>query len=459
MLRPSFAAIVILRLMSKIIPILSIIAAFVAINLVSMRWSYEFDLTSSGVYSLSKESLEIAKAISNPTDIIFFSDEQNQEMRDASALLRKLANVSPNIHLRISDPRLEPSLAEMHQVRFSGTTIYQSLDRRVVTYGGTETEFVNGLIRVGQEGASRVCFADGHAESDPFSNQSHDHVEGDNSHSHSSGGKPLMIHERHGMGMAKTGLEVLGYLVEKRNLLNGRDPLSGCDLLVIASPQVSLLAKEVSIVREYLDDGLGVILLLEPNVDSGLVDLLADYGLSITVRQVSDPSLHYGTDEGTPAVSDYPSHEITRNLPLTFYPGVSSIEILETSESLQVVVSPLVISGPKAFVGERQERAQRILSAYVTKLDKGITKRLLVFGDGDFVTNSYFHILGNGKLFLNSVNSILGRTALYQLSPRGYNESKVVLTNRQMLLTFAVSTVVLPLLLSCFGLLFWWRGR
>ena len=447
------------RIASMVVPPAAVLATFVAINMISARWSYRIDLTSSGVYSLSSESLEIAKSVADPVQIIFFSNEQSQELRDASTLLQQLAKASPNISLTISDPNLEPSLARKHRVRFAGTTVYLSENRRVVTHGGTETEFVNGLIRIGQDGGQNVCFSDGHAESDPFSNESHDHQEGAGSHSHSSGGKPLIVHEGHGMGAARRALETLGYLVEKRNLLNGNVSLEGCDILIVASPKVSFLDEEVLIIRDFLNDGRGVIFLSEPGVASGLSDLISDYRLNVTLEAVSDPELHYGTDSWTPAVSNYPEHEITRNLPLSFFPGVSAINILEEIDSDSIVVFPVANSSSGAVLGESQEEDEKILAAYAIKQDGEIKRRLLVFGDGDFATNSYFHVLGNGALFLNSVNSILQRTSLHSISPRYYEESRVALTNQQMFMTFAVSTVVLPCLLSLLGLGFWWRGR
>lgn len=447
------------RIASIVVPSVALMAAFVAINMISVRWSYQIDLTSTGVYSLSPESLEIAKSVVNPVQVIFFSNEQNQELRDASTLLQQLAKASPNISLTISDPNLEPSLARKHRVRFAGTTVYISGDRRAVTYGGTETEFVNGLIRVGQEGEQFVCFSDGHAESDPLSNESHDHQEGAGSHSHSSGGKPLIVHEGHGMGSARRALETLGYLVEKRNLLNGNVSLEGCNILIVASPKVPFLNEEVLVIRDFLNDGRGVILLSEPGVVSGLSDLISDYHLNVTLEAVSDPVLHYGTDSWTPAVSSYPEHEITRNLPLSFFPGVSAISILEENASDSIVISQVANSSSEALLGESQKKGEKILAAYAIKQDGDIKSRLLVFGDGDFATNSYFHVLGNGALFLNSVNSILQRTSLHSISPRSYEESRVTLTNQQMFMTFAASTVVLPCLLSLFGLGFWWRGR
>ena len=58
--------------------------------------------------------------------------------------------------------------------------------------------------------------------------------------------------------------------------------------------------------------------------------------------------------------------------------------------------------------------------------------RVAIIGDSDFATNSFFHIMGNGKLFLNSVNYLASQENLIGIEPRTYDLPRVNLTNRQM---------------------------
>ena len=57
-----------------------------------------------------------------------------------------------------------------------------------------------------------MCFLDGHGEPDPFSLESHDHLEGAPGHTHGLGAK-YVLHERHGMAKARHALETLNYKV------------------------------------------------------------------------------------------------------------------------------------------------------------------------------------------------------------------------------------------------------
>jgi ABC-type uncharacterized transport system involved in gliding motility auxiliary subunit len=80
-------------------------------------------------------------------------------------------------------------------------------------------------------------------------------------------------------------------------------------------------------------------------------------------------------------------------------------------------------------------------------------------GDADFATNSFFHILGNGNLFLNTVHYLAAQENLIGIEPRSYDLPRVNLTNRQMKGTFFLSVVLLPALLAVMGTAVWWKQR
>ena len=48
---------------------------------------------------------------------------------------------------------------------------------------------------------------------------------------------------------------------------------------------------------------------------------------------------------------------------------------------------------------------------------EGPRSRIAVIGDSDFATNSFFHIMGNGALFLNAVNYLAAQENLIACSP------------------------------------------
>jgi ABC-type uncharacterized transport system involved in gliding motility auxiliary subunit len=326
---------------------------------------------------------------------------------------------------------------------------------------------------VSRSATQRLCFLDGHGEPDPFSLESHDHLEGAAGHSHGVGAK-YVLHERHGMAKARNALEVLNYTVDKVLLLRSPDGLADCAVLVVAGPKAPLLPAEVETVRAYLGRGGNGLFLLDPFVRTGLEPLLAEHGVLADDTIVIDRASHFWADASSPAVSDYNRHQITRDLPLSFFPGARSLSPTPQRVAGTSVV-PLANSSRNSwaqadpdrvgFVEGRDQRGpstlavvalRRTVGADGTPTD-GPRSRVAVIGDSDFATNSFFHIMGNGALFLNAVNYLAAQENLIGITPRSPDLPRVNLTNRQMKATFVLSVVLVPALLAVVGTAVWWK--
>ncbi|MFP6757169.1 MAG: hypothetical protein VCC99_02980 [Alphaproteobacteria bacterium] len=72
--------------------------------------------------------------------------------------------------------------------------------------------------------------------------------------------------------------------------------------------------------RRYMADGGNGFFMFDPFIDVGLAPLMADYGVHLDETMVIDPGHHFAADPSSPAVTDYNFHQITRELPLTFFP-------------------------------------------------------------------------------------------------------------------------------------------
>ena len=452
-----------------LLPALALGVAAVAVNQWALDHPKRWDLTSAGVYSIGPQTRRVLDELQQPVAVTFFYDLRSKEMNDARALLEQYAAQNRAFTVRSFDPALAPAEARRQQVQFAGTAVFESAGRRVVVNGGSEADFTNGLIRVTATGDQRVCFTDGHVEADPQSLKSHDHFEGDmgSGHSHSSGGRQLVVHERHGMGMARDALQTLGYGVRVVSLVAGPNALAGCTVVVIAGPQQAFVAAEVEQLQAYAAAGGRLIALVDPFVDSGLAPLFADFGLKLEPRLVLDDQSHYWTDPATPAVSTYPRHKITRNLPLTFFPGAASLVPLPGKRSGEVRLTPLVQTGDAArsepippATGKADTGLQTLAVLASKKLDAADKRaELVLVGDVDFATNSFFHVLGNGALFLNAVSYLADQQRLIDITPRQYELPRVQLTNGQMRATFILSTVLLPLTALALSVFVWWRRR
>jgi ABC-2 type transport system ATP-binding protein len=399
------------------------------------------------------------------------------------------------VMLQVTAPAeaLNPAQARMMGVQFAGTAILQSEDRQLQVHGQSETDIANGILRVSQGAKQLICFLDGHGEADPFSLESHDHLEGTADHSHGLGAQ-YVLRERHGLAKARHGLEALNYQVEKVSLIQRHDTLSTCALLIVAGPKTALLPAEVEAIQAYLATGGNGFFMLDPFVTTGLEPVVREYGIVLDDTIVIDRASHYWADISAPAVTSYNRHQITRDLPLTFYPGVRSLSPTPQRVPGMAVV-PLVNSSKNSYGETDPGRAQfaqhedlpgpATLMAIVNR--RPITpgsaataslslkaasppsdaaraavsarSRLAVVGDADFATNSFFHVLGNGNLFLNTVNYLVAQENLIGIEPRTYDLPRLNMTNRQLKGTFFLSVILMPAVLALLGLAVWWRQR
>jgi ABC-type uncharacterized transport system involved in gliding motility auxiliary subunit len=435
----------------------------------SVRYPFRFDLTESGRYSLSEPTVVMLKKLDRPVHIVFFHDPM---MRETVELYELMARQTPRVTVEFYDPVLHPAQARLRGVQFAGTAVMESEGRKLQVNGSSETDIANGILRVSRSATQRVCFLDGHGEPDPFSIESHDHLEGAAGHTHGLGVN-YVLHERHGMAKARHALETLNYRVDKVLLAQGGDLLSGCAVLVVAGPKVALLSPEVRAIRVYLAGGGNALFMLDPFVRTELEPVLHEYGIVAVDDIVIDEASHFWADMSSPAVSDYNRHQVTRELPLTFFPGARSLS--PTPERVPgTSVLPLVNSSKKswgqtnrarvAFTPGRDELGPKTLM--VLALRRGGEEgsdarrsRVAVVGDSDFATNSFFHIMGNGTLFVNTINYLAAQEGLIGIQPRTHDLPRVNLTNQQMKGTFFLSVVLVPALLAVVGTAVWWKQR
>jgi hypothetical protein len=442
-------------------------------NLALYRHDLHLDLTASQAFTPSPELVRLARSLPQDVDLTYFFQKQDPAARAARSLLEVVARESPRLHLRAVDPDQHPGVASRYGVRGYNVAVLESAGRRVDVTTTSDQEVALAILRVIRSQARTVCFATGHAEYDVDSFEYHTHFEGSASHGHGAHGAGVVLMEQHGFGRVRRALESLGFATRKLSLsVQGRVP-PDCSVLVEAGPRTRHAPPESQALAGYLADGGSALLLLDLDtpVDPSLAAVLATAGIRMGDGVVLDPQEHYFTDEQMVTVTAYGSHPLTRGLALSFFPGARPLTLGPPPPG--VTLTPLLSSSAASHVRpldagprddrERGPRGPRVFGAAAEGAWPGGSTdrpfRLVVVGDADFASNSFFPYMSNGDLALAALSWLAREERAPSVKPVVEVLPRVVLTGSQVRGIFLLLVLVLPGLPVVAGGILWWRRR
>jgi len=452
----------------------AVVVAAVAVSLLAnvalYRHDVHFDITRSHAFTPAPETRRVIDALGEDVTVTYFYQKQNPAGRAAKRMLEIMGRRNPRLHVRTVDPDQYPGLASQYGVRIYNVAVLESGGRRVQVASTEDRDIALGLLRLTRAAEKTVCFATGHGEYDIDNMEYHTHFEGVHSHSHGAEGVGVVLMEQHGAGRLRRALESLGFATRKVLLaVEGRVP-DGCAALVEINPRTRYTPPETRALEAYLAGGGAALLLydLDFPADPAVAALLGKIGVHLGDGVVSDPLDHYFTDPQMVAITRYAPHPVTSGLALSFYPGVRPLTLSVTPTG--IVLTPLFQSSSDSTVlrpgrpgAAGGPRGAQVLAVAAEGRWPDATAaapfRLVVVGDGDFASNSFFPYMSNGDLALSALAWLMREERAPTMRPPVEVLPQVVLTNRQVRGIFAFTVLVVPGLAVVLGGAVWWRRR
>jgi hypothetical protein len=452
-------------------------------NVALVLHDVHFDLTREGVFTPSKQAETVVDRLRQDVKLTYFYQAQDQAGRRAKDMVEVLGRRNPRLRVRTVDPDKQPTVADTYGVRIYNAAVLETDGRRIQVMSTDENQIALGILRVVREQVTTVCFMEGHDEYPIENFEFHTHFEGVASHSHGDSSSALVQMRAHGAGRLRRALESLGYDVRKIVPATLTAIPSDCAVVVDVNPRTTYLPGESELLLGYLVRGGSALLMydlgfiLEPRLAAGLASL----GVAVEQEVVIDPLDHYSTDPEVVAVPVYEPHPITRNIALTFFPGVRSLTLRPPPPG--VTSGPLFRSSTESYtrqvqaVSERQPggdigatrstaagAGRRVLGAAIEGTWPGAAPaakpfRLVVVGDGDFASNSFLPYMANSDLALAMVRWLAREERTASVTVRMPVPPLVLLTKSQMQRIFLVLEVLLPFGVVAIGAVVWWRRR
>lgn len=448
----------------------------------------EFDWTYGGRNSLSAESLRLVARIQRPIRIVAWARKDERLRERIRDLVGRYRRANPRIALHFMNPDLAPEEARAEGVEFDGELRIHLGQRSERVTQLTEQAITSALQRLLRSGETRVAFLTGHGERDPLGQANFD------------------------LGAFGEVLRKNGIQLQTLNLAVHPQVPRNVQLLVIASPRARLLPGEVAAVRKYVKHGGNLLWLTEPGQPAGLQPLAEDLGLEFLPGRVVDAmTAVFGIKSPEIVlVPRYPSHPITRDLDLmTLFPGVQALRretreetadardrdaastearwqvrvFLRTLDRAWTETGPLrgeirfdpgtdEVAGPLDFgfaftrtLEDPGGKARKAAAKGQGKAEAGTeapasrTQRVVVIGDGDFLSNRYLGNGGNRDLGVNVVNWLVHADTLISVTPHPAPDQTLDLSRTAQSTIGVVFLFVLPGGLVLAGLWIWWRRR
>ncbi len=422
----------------------------------STRYHWQADWSASGKNTLSIASIELLRQMDGPVRIDAFArdSELTPARKVVAELIGRYRHHKPDIELRFLNPDTAPDQMRDAGIRMDGELVlyYQGRKERVQRLG--EQQITNALQRLLRGAEHRIMFVSGHSERSPRSRHPQD------------------------LGVWGQQLQSKGMAVEILNLADTAVIPEDTTVLVIASPGSNYLPGEIRLLRNYVETGGNLLWLAEPDLLFGLEPLAEQLGILFLPGTIVDPTGQtLGLDNAAFAVvATYPRHLITAGFrSVTLFPvarameleppeGWSATPLLETVARSWSETGSL-ISGSVRF-DQAEDVAGPLTIGYAMsrplpdeQVEMAREQRIMVIGDGDFLSNSFLGSGGNLDLAMNIINWLTRDEALIAIPAKVAPDTRLELSplaGKIIGLTFLL--VIPSILLGC-GVTIWWRRR
>lgn len=442
-----------------LISTLAFITILVLVNFLAFSYAIHVDFTENQLYTLAPQSQQLLKNLSLPVKVFVFLKEADPVDKE---LLNTYRQSNSNFQFEFINPETKPGIARQFSPNPLGSIYleyankkqlvqYLQLDPRTgnPTENISEIKLTSALERIQKKTLETIYILQGHEE-------------------------PNLEAGKDSISEAINALKDKGYQIKPLNLAQETAfPKEIASLLIIGSRK-KFLESEIKLIKEYVDQGGNLLLLVDPQTDLGLDTFLQEWGVKLDPRLVIDASGRgslIGVGPESPIITKYGNHPITKEFKngISVYPltrpigtvkikGVEANGILTTDDKMwatskidseQVSFNPLTdLTGPFD------------IGVALTRPSDKQEAKMVVIGNSTFMTNGWFPKLLNGDVFVNSVQWLSrGEEQPLSIRPKEAKNRRIILTPLQSNLLGWSSLVIVPLLGFILAILFWWRRR
>lgn len=421
------------------------------------RYNIQADWTSNQRNTLTPTSAQLLSTLDKPLQFTVYATEDEGVRDPINLLINRYRRENATLEVEYINPELEPALIRELGIANDGEVVISYGERNEKITEHSEQAYTNAIQRLARSAERWLVFLSGHGERNPLGQANHD------------------------LQQWATQLQAKGIRIQSLNLTQQTSIPDNTAAIVIASPQVDYLSGEIDIIKKYIEHGGNLLWLTEPNSTPQLQRLTESLPVKLLSGTVVDPSTQlFGiSDPRVALVTEYPRHKINENFDvLTLYPQATALEIVEDD---QWQVNPLLrtlprswaetgtLSGEIEFNQESDIKGPLTIGVALTRnleidseakeIASNHQQRIVIIGDGDFLSNTYLGNGGNLDFGLHIVNWLTHDDQLIDIAAKTSTDIHLELSpTGQMFIAFGF-LLVLPLILAASGFTIWWKRR
>ena len=309
---------------NAIIATVSVLAILGLINFLSNRYNVRTDFTENQLFTLAPQSQEVLENLEKPAKIWVFDTNKNPLDEE---LLNKYQRRSKKFNFEYVDPSTKLDLTKKFGVKDYGEVYLESGENRqlvqIVNPQETlsESRLTNRLAQISNPSTSTVYFLQGHGERQLERGQGN-------------------------ISQAAQALADQNYLTKPLNLAQSAKIPDDANALVIAGPQRALSEGEIQALRDYVNSGGNLLIMVDPSIDTKLDSFLQEWGVALDQRlAINNAESAEGYPPGFSVVTQYGEHPITKD----FKNGTSIYKLARPIETITVngvETKPLLLTPP-----------------------------------------------------------------------------------------------------------------
>ncbi len=436
-----------LRLQSLLATV-ALLALLCAIAWLTSRYTAQTDWTINSRNSLTEQSKKLLDKLPGSIEITAYIEENKALRNKIKQLLQRYVRYKPEIQVTFIDPASNPEKMRELGIGKEGTVTVEYRGRTENLNVINESALTNALLRSANASNRWVTFLTGHGERSPNGKANHD------------------------LSLFGKDLELRNIKVVTLNLSKIPAIPENSSVLILAGPRVPMLDGELEIILDYIEKGGNLLWLIDPDYPGPQV-LTDQLGIEILPGTIIDTNSQlYGVDDPSfVIVSEYNPHDLTKNLTaMTVYPIASALEMNKNSD---FQATPILTSVPRSWTetgpisgtirfdaGSNERYGPLSLGFALTReTADGKQQRIIVIGDGDFLSNTYIGNVGNRDMGLRIVNWLTHDDRFIDIPPKSTIDRQLQLSRPTIAVMAFGFLIILPVLLIGGGLLIWRKRK